>query len=109
MQKFENVWGEILAQSWSDPAYRQQVAADPTAVLKARGIEVPEGVVFSVAPVENTTDLHSSVLVLPFPERPAMTALGAGDPPPPPNGGGSGGGGGASCCSSSVLCCCCCP
>lgn len=108
MKKFENIWGEILAETWVNERYRQEVAADPTAALQKRGIEVPEGVIFSVTPVKNTTDLQSSVLILPFPECPkALTA--DDDPPPPPPHSGGGGDEGAACCCSSILCCCCCP
>jgi len=105
MAKFEDVWGQILAKTWQDDEYRKTVQDDPGKALADEGITVPEGIAISVLPVQKPAELHNSVVVLPFPERPKGYDLAS--PPPPPPGGNGGGGGGCSC--SSILCCCCCP
>ncbi len=100
--EFYKKWGEILAQTWADPAYRSKVEADPAAALTDQGIAVPKGVVVSVKPMDEAPG-SATVLVLPFPPAPsapglrspqnsaqAELALAAG-----------------SCCSSSAISCCC--
>jgi len=55
---------QIIAKCWSDESFKQKVLADPTAILKAEGVSLPEGV--SVATLENT----DKVLYLVIPAKP---------------------------------------
>ena len=36
-------WGQIVAQAWADPAFKERLLAQPRAVLGERGISVPAG------------------------------------------------------------------
>ena len=56
---------KVIARAWSDPAFKQQLMADPRAVLTAEGIAVAQGVTIRV--VENTDNLLHLVL----PTKPA--------------------------------------
>ena len=54
-------WAKIVAKAWADGDFKKRLLADPTAVLKAEGIEVPAGITLKV--IENSeTTIH---LVLP--------------------------------------------
>jgi hypothetical protein len=61
-------WGQIVARTWSDEAFRKRLLADPAAVLKEHGLEVPAGV--QVRVVEDT----EHVIHLTLPRPPAMKA-----------------------------------
>jgi hypothetical protein len=50
----------ILAKCWADASFKQQLLADPVAVLKAEGIEIPAG--YTVRVVENTDKVINYVL-----------------------------------------------
>lgn len=52
--------GQILARCWVDTAVKTQLLADPGAVLKAHGLDVPAGV--QVRVVEDTDQLVHWVL-----------------------------------------------
>ena len=56
--------GRIVARAWTDDAFKQQLIANPTEVLKAQGVAIPEGV--DVRVVENT----ESTIYLILPARP---------------------------------------
>lgn len=60
-------WGQVVARAWRDPAYKQQLLAEPAAVLREAGIEVPAGQ--QVRVVENTDQVVHLVL----PQQPAGT------------------------------------
>lgn len=53
-------YAKIVARAWSDPAFKQQLMADPRAVMAAEGIPVAQGVTMRV--VENTENLVHLVL-----------------------------------------------
>jgi Nitrile hydratase, alpha chain len=48
----ENAFGKIIAKAWRDPAFKAELIANPAAVLKAEGVDVPAGMTVTV--VENT-------------------------------------------------------
>jgi hypothetical protein len=50
----------ILAKCWADASFKTQLLADPTAALKAEGIEVPAGCTVRV--LENTDKVLNYVL-----------------------------------------------
>src|SRR6185503_3944309 len=52
--------GQIVAKAWSDESFKKRLLADPTATLKAEGVDVPAGV--EVRAVENTDKLFHFVL-----------------------------------------------
>ena len=58
-------YAKVVARAWSDPTFKQQLMADPRAVLTAEGVAVAQGVTIRV--VENT----SNVLHLVLPAKPA--------------------------------------
>jgi hypothetical protein len=55
--------GRVIAKSWSDPAFKKRLIADPKGVLKEFGVDYPAGTDIQV--VENTE--KKRYLVLPAP------------------------------------------
>jgi len=37
------VFAKIIAEAWPDPAFKAALSANPSAALKAEGIDVPNG------------------------------------------------------------------
>ncbi|MDG3439615.1 NHLP leader peptide family RiPP precursor [Nitrospirillum amazonense] len=54
------VGGRIIAKAWTDEGFKARLLADPAAVLKAEGVEVPAGVTLNV--VENSGTAYTLVL-----------------------------------------------
>lgn len=59
-QSWEQTWGQVVAQAWSDDSYRQRLVADPRAVLEERGLTPPAGAQITV--LEDTADQVHVVL-----------------------------------------------
>ena len=57
---FEYQWGQVVAQAWSDPAFKAKLLADPVAVLQENGVRPPAGLRINVA--ENTDEVLNLVL-----------------------------------------------
>ncbi|MDD2923574.1 NHLP leader peptide family RiPP precursor [Rhodoferax sp.] len=51
---------QLIAKAWADEAFKQRLMADPVAVLRAEGLELPDGL--SVKVLENTEQLYHLVL-----------------------------------------------
>ena len=65
---FEQQWSELVARAWADPAFKAKLLADPAAVLKENGLQVPAGITIKV--VENSPKvLHLTIPVPPAPEE----------------------------------------
>jgi hypothetical protein len=65
---FEYQWSQLVARAWADPAFKAKLIADPAAVLKENGIQVPAGITIKV--VENTPKvLHLTLPLPPAPEE----------------------------------------
>ena len=45
-------WGQVVTKAWQDDGFKKRFLANPSAVLKEHGLEVPPGVELRV--VENT-------------------------------------------------------
>ncbi|MDP2846696.1 MAG: NHLP leader peptide family RiPP precursor [Humidesulfovibrio sp.] len=58
----QKVWAKIVAKAWADEDYKQRLLADAAAVLKAEGVDVPEGVAFKCLEATET----QAWLVLPL-------------------------------------------
>jgi hypothetical protein len=43
VEKNQQAMVDVIAKYYGDPDYKAEVDADPTAVLKAEGVEIPEG------------------------------------------------------------------
>ncbi len=52
--------GRLIAKCWLDEAFKKKLLADPAAVLKAEGFEVPSGM--QVRALENTDKVFHLVL-----------------------------------------------
>jgi len=59
-EEFQKAFGKSIAKAWTDEAFKAKLLADPTAVFKENGIEVPEGV--EVKMLENTENMVHFVL-----------------------------------------------
>jgi hypothetical protein len=57
-------WSQIVARAWADEAFKRRLLADPAAVLKEHGVELPTGIQVKV--VVNT----DRVVYLTLPLRP---------------------------------------
>ena len=44
-QELDACWGQLVAKAWKDPAFKKRLLAQPAAVLKEEGIEMPAGVI----------------------------------------------------------------
>jgi|WetSurMetagenome_2_1015567.scaffolds.fasta_scaffold544690_1 hypothetical protein len=65
LQESQKLWMKVVAKVWSDKAFKARLLADPAAVLKEHGIEVPTEMAVKV--MEDTPkEVH---LILP--EQPA--------------------------------------
>ena len=56
---------EIIAKSWSDPDFKQQLIDNPTETLKQQGLELPEGKNIKVL----ADDEQTRHLVIPNPPK----------------------------------------
>ncbi len=41
-------YGRVVARAWSDAAFKQQLLANPAAILRENGVDVPEGMQIQV-------------------------------------------------------------
>ncbi|MBI5524047.1 MAG: NHLP leader peptide family natural product precursor [Desulfarculus sp.] len=62
------LWAKVVAKAWADEAFKTKLIKDPAAVLKAEGIELPQGAQIKV--VEDAAALRHLVL----PAMPAEAA-----------------------------------
>jgi hypothetical protein len=53
-------WRNIISQCWADEAFKRRFIADPPAVMKEAGFDVPADIEFKV--VENTDKINYIVL-----------------------------------------------
>lgn len=68
-EQLQEKWGQILVKAWQDEAFKKHLLANPAAVLKEHGLEVPPG--FQVKIVEDTPQLCHITL----PPKPASDEL----------------------------------
>lgn len=43
MNAQQKLWAKVVAKAWADEDYKQHLLDDPATVLKAEGVELPEG------------------------------------------------------------------
>ena len=43
LERNQQIYADVVAKYYGDPDFKASVDADPTAVLKAEGLEIPEG------------------------------------------------------------------
>ncbi len=60
----EKEWAKVIAQAWVDEEFKAKLLADPKAVLKAEGIEIPENIKL------NLTEAKEDELNLTLPLKP---------------------------------------
>ncbi len=48
-QNLGNVWGKVVAQSWSDDDFKSRVLSEPRKVLSEAGLNLPDEVEISVS------------------------------------------------------------
>ena len=58
-QNWEQAWGQVVAQAWSDDSYRQRLISDPRRAQE-RGLTPPPGAQITV--LEDTTDTVHVIL-----------------------------------------------
>jgi len=54
------IYAQLIAQAWSDEAFKERLVTEPMRVLSERGVEVPPGIEIKV--VENTDQMFHIVL-----------------------------------------------
>ena len=62
---WQQTWGQVVAQAWSDGSYKQRLLTEPAAVMAERGLTPPTGKQIRI--VEDTADTVHVVL----PARPS--------------------------------------
>jgi hypothetical protein len=55
LHESEKAWMKVVAKAWSDQAFKAQLLADPSAVLRENGIIPPNGITFKVLEDSATT------------------------------------------------------
>jgi len=65
MEQSQKAWGKVVARAWSDELFKKRLLANPVAVLKENGIEVPGKAAIKI--VEDSAKTIHLIL----PERPA--------------------------------------
>jgi hypothetical protein len=58
-------WAKIVAKAWADDDFKARLLSDPVSVLRAEGVDVPEGMTLKV--VENT-DAATHIVIPAKPE-----------------------------------------
>lgn len=61
-KKAQQQWAKIITKAWADEDFKVRLIAEPVAVLKEEGIEVPEGITIKV--IENTDNVTHVVIPL---------------------------------------------
>ena len=64
LERNQQVYADVVAKYYGDPDFKAAVDADPTAVLKAEGLDIPEGA--TVKLLFNTENLLHIVLPAPL-------------------------------------------
>ncbi len=64
VERSQQIFADIVAKYYGDPDYKAKVDTDPTGVLRAEGLEIPEGA--KVKLLFNAENLIH--IVLPMPE-----------------------------------------
>ncbi len=59
-QNWQQQWGQVVAQAWSDDSYKQRLLADPAAVMAEQGLTPPASKQIRV--LEDTDDTLHVVL-----------------------------------------------
>ncbi len=62
----DNAMSQIIAKCWADEGFKQSLLSDPTATLKAEGVELQEGQ--KVIAHENTSATQHIVIPAKYPE-----------------------------------------
>jgi len=65
-QDVVNVWAKLVARAWADPGFKSQLVADPSAILKQEGIDIPAAFKIKVDDGGKT-----AMCTLPLPPKPA--------------------------------------
>lgn len=60
IERNQRIYADIVVKYYGDPDFKAKVDADPTRVLKAEGLDVPEGVTIKL--LFNTEELLHLVL-----------------------------------------------
>ena len=63
LERNQQVYADVVAKYYGDPDFKARMDADPTAVLRAEGLEIPEGA--AVKLLFNTEQLLHIVLPAP--------------------------------------------
>lgn len=63
IEKGQQIYADVVARYYGDPEFKAQVDTDPTSVLEAEGLEIPEGA--KVKLLFNTEKLIHIVLPAP--------------------------------------------
>ena len=64
LERNQQVYADVVARYYGDPDFKAAVDADPTAVLKTEGLDVPEGATIKL--LFNTEKLLHVVLPAPL-------------------------------------------
>lgn len=64
-KSFAEAWGEIVARSWQDEAFKARLVSDPKSVLKEYGVDTSDEMKIAVSD-------GSDVWIFPLPPKPTL-------------------------------------
>src|SRR5438105_14746299 len=67
-------WGQMVARAWDDEDFRQRLVAEPEALLREEGFDLPEGIEVRIGE-EEEQDLPEGMVHLRLPARPSADDL----------------------------------
>ncbi len=61
----------VVVKAWTDPAFKAQLLADPTSVMRAAGVDIPDGMDIKLVEHQAGEKEGHTVVTLPLPAAPA--------------------------------------
>ena len=65
IEENKKLWAKIVAKAWCDEAFKAELLNNPEQVLKAEGVEIPEGVRVHVVEEQKPSTAEDVYLYLP--------------------------------------------
>ena len=69
-REYEKKYGQIVAKAWTDEAFKQRLLANPGAVLKEQGIQVPAEVEVKVIELQSVELQQPGQFLFVLPPKP---------------------------------------
>ena len=70
-QNFLSAYQAVVVKSWTDPAFKARLLADPTGVMREAGVDIPAGMDIKLVEHQDGEKEGHTVVTLPLPAAPA--------------------------------------